>query len=202
MSMPRSTEPMPRGGAVVLAALALTLAGGALVADTIFVRDPGATAHDARIDAISLARWIRDERDGLRVVDVRSREAYDEFHVPGATRASADSMSAFAVADSSTVVVYDDGETGDDAAERARAALAARPVVALILDGGATAWFDEIMQPKLSSDASNEEKREFRDVAELSRWFGGMPRIVPAAELARTKAEAGAAARAARRGGC
>jgi hypothetical protein len=40
--------------------------------------------EDDHVTAIELARWIRDKRQGLRIVDVRDSAAFRDYHIPGA----------------------------------------------------------------------------------------------------------------------
>ena len=45
-------------------------------------------ATDERIRPIQLAAWIKDQRPGLRVVDLRSPAAFDDYHLPTAEQRS------------------------------------------------------------------------------------------------------------------
>ena len=60
--------------------------------------------EDDHVTAIELAGWIKNRRPGLRVVDVRSKEAFEEYHVPMAERVPLDSLSAIHFAPSETIV--------------------------------------------------------------------------------------------------
>src|SRR5688500_11152717 len=84
------TNRLLAGAAVLLAAGAL-LAGDSGRAEKIEQIDLGALARavereEDHIDAIDLAEWIRDRKPGLRVIDVRDRADYEQYHIPQAQR--------------------------------------------------------------------------------------------------------------------
>jgi hypothetical protein len=48
------------------------------------------------------------------------------------------------------------------------------------LRGGLTEWLDDVMQPSMAEDATPADRAAFERVAEVSRYFGGRPRVGPA----------------------
>ena len=42
--------------------------------------------EEDHVTAVELARWIRDDKAGLRILDIRSDSEFDDFHIPRATR--------------------------------------------------------------------------------------------------------------------
>jgi rhodanese-related sulfurtransferase len=93
-------------------ALAIAAALGALSAllVEVWARPPrarsaaeGGSAHT--VTALELATWIHDRKPGLRIVDQRSKAAYDWYHLPGAERASAPSGEILVLADGNTYVL-------------------------------------------------------------------------------------------------
>jgi len=152
-----------------LALLALVLAIGAAA-----VGSPSATSGSIKpVAPLRLAEWIRDRHPGLRLIDLRSEAAFDDYHVPTAERQSAGSLATLRWARDQVVVLYA-GEDAD-AMEGARA-LNGR-VRTYVLRGGAAAWIAEVMSPSLVAGASVEERTAFAKTSELSRYFGGAPRI-------------------------
>lgn len=125
------------------------------------------------VDAVTLGRWIRDRRSGLAIVDVRDTRSFVQYAIPTATNlrlpALADSLSP-----DSEIVLYDDG-----AGDAARAWLLLRrlgyPRVR-ILERGLLGWIDDVMEPVLPADTSEQERR-WDEVAGISRYFGGVPRV-------------------------
>lgn len=162
-----------------LAACAASLALGAALVDG---RSPAATsdvpagalAHGAYISALDLAERIASGDGTLRPIDLRSADAYAEFHVPTAVHITPDALSAFTVPDHTTIVLYAD----DNAA-----ALQAWMLLRLrghddvfVVRGGLYEWIARVHEPVLATDATPDERAEFERAAALSRFFGGLPR--------------------------
>jgi rhodanese-related sulfurtransferase len=189
-----------------LALLAGTLGALALVAGEPYPtgRGPTVAGDVSFVTAVDLARWIRDGRPDLRLVDVRDDSLFDAYHLPGAERMGLGELGRHAVARDANVVVY----AGDDAAAtRAAAVLRRRGVMRTsVLRGGLRAWVDEIVAPRLTAlppTATAAEQTARRQQLELSRYFGGTPFVSPAAVPLPTRSprsEAAAVARIIRRG--
>jgi rhodanese-related sulfurtransferase len=142
-----------------LAAAAATLALLALVAG-----NGVSTREAAYVGALELAEWIREQRAGLRIIDLRDAGAYEQFHLPRAEHVALERIAELTAAAGATVVLY----AADDAhAVQARSALDTKSADAvLLLRGGVHAWLDSIMSPPASADARTRE---------LSSYFGGRP---------------------------
>ena len=201
-----------------LAALAAVLAALALVAHDP-VRPRGAAVDVAalaaavereedHVTAIELARWIRDGKERLRVLDVRPDSEYAAYHIPGAERVSVTALAHLVVDAAATVVLYSEG--GPHAAQ-GWFLLRARGIERVyFLCGGLWEWETEVLEATIAADATPEERERFAEVAELSRWFGGMPRTgeprpasaLDAVPLPSGSGRAGAAPRRARRLSC
>ena len=167
-----------------LAASALTLGLLALIAG-----EPGSAPRN-RIDvaaaartiedehqtaALELARLIRDRAPGLRVIDLRANDEPDMYRIPGAARIALTDLASTSFGRDEIVVLYADGSA--QAAEGA-ALLRARGIArASFLRGGVVAWVDQVMDARIASDATEAERAEFREVAALSRYFGGQPGV-------------------------
>ena len=137
------------------------------------------------VTALEVARWIREGRRGLRVVDLRSATEYDGYHIPGAESLSLTELSEGRFAPDETVVLYD--EDGTQAATGRLLLRAAKVENVYFVVGGLTAWIEQVIEATLASSASPAERTAFEDVAELSRYFGGTPRILePGDELRAT----------------
>jgi len=176
-----------------MAVVALALAIGAAT-----VGNPSAAAPSIeRIHPLQLAEWIRDRQPGLRVIDLRSEAAFDDYHVPTADRHPVRSLERLPWTRDQVVVFYSDDDA--EAMEGARA-LNGR-VRVCVLDGGAAAWIADVMSPALAAGASDEERAAFAKTSELSRYFGGTPRVgVNPGE--RQSAPAARAVQQVRRRGC
>ena len=175
-----------------LAGIALALGGMAAVAGSPFQDARGRIDIDAitpagvpapdHVTAIELAGWIRDRREGLRVVDVRPPAEFAEYQIPTAENITIDALSRAAFAPRETVVLYSADGSGDGAeAAHGAAQLRARGLREVFqLRGGLAGWLDGVMAPEIEADATPEARASFERAAEISRYFGGRPRIGPA----------------------
>jgi rhodanese-related sulfurtransferase len=158
--------------------------------------------EEDHVTALELAAWIRERRADLRVVDVRAGSDYDSYHIPGAERISLDSLVSNAFKPNETIVLYSDG--GAHAAQGWVFLKALGYSRVYFLRGGLHEWLDDVMNPSIAADASDSARSAFAATAELSRYFGGVPRSVPAtaAGITRTQAPAAPTAASVRRRGC
>jgi rhodanese-related sulfurtransferase len=145
-------------------------AGVAAIADAI-------AAEKDHVTPGELAEWIRDQRDGLRVVDVRSSKDLDGPLIPTAERIELTALPKAAFGAGDIVVLYSAEGVHAGQAWVLLRALGVRDV--FFLSGGWAAWHDEIMHPTLEEGAPADAQSAFARTAELSRYFGGTPRIVP-----------------------
>jgi rhodanese-related sulfurtransferase len=150
----------------VLAAVAAIL--GVLA---LFAARPPAIRN---LTAVELAEWIRDRKPNLRVIDVRPEAEFDEYHLPRAERFT--SSATFAQDD--TIVLVAGGER----------TIHARNVY--VLSGGIQAWIDEVMNPTITADAPASSHVAFQRASAVSRYFGGVPRVVDRLPAVRTNAAA------------
>lgn len=130
--------------------------------------------EDDHVTATELAGWIKDRRSGLRVIDVRSAEDYDNFHIPTAERVPIDSLVATHFSPSETIVLYSEG--GPHAAQAWVFLRALGYEKVYFLRGGAYEWIEQILSPTLPIGASAKDSAAFDSTAALSRYFGGTPR--------------------------
>lgn len=167
----------------VLGGLAAMLAVLALLAGSPAPRglgDVGALAEDIaaerdHIDAIELARWIRDGRPGLVVLDVRGDSAHAAFSIPGARAITVPEVAARPLPPDETLVLYSEGGAHAAQAWVLLRARGAREVY--YLRGGLFEWVNQVLEARLPDGADDAAREAFRDVAELSRWFGGTPLV-------------------------
>jgi uncharacterized protein len=131
------------------------------------------------VDALALAEWIKDGKEGLRIVDVREGLDSSTYVIPGAAQISLDSIVSIVVAPSQHLVLYSDG--GAHAAQ-AWALLRARGLRNVhVLKDGMAAWEDEVMRPAppspLNGIIADTAALRFTRARALSLWFGGQPRL-------------------------
>jgi len=168
----------------MLAVVAVALAAVATVAGSPYRTDGSVAAMstsvslqrdgDAEVSPVELATWIKARRDGLRVIDLRTADAFVEYHVPTAERVRPQSLTSTAFETGQTLVFYGD----DDAAVRAVTLIRKHEgVVAYALAGGLAAWIDDVLNPTRAEHQTPEEAAAFARIAEISRYFGGVPQV-------------------------
>ena len=110
---------------------------------------------------VELAEWIRDRKPNLRIIDARSEAEFDEFHVPRAERFT----SSTKFSPDGTIVFVAGGEHSVH-----------RDVY--VLRGGMQAWIDDVMNPTITADAPPSARAAYERASIVSRYFGGVPRVV------------------------
>ena len=67
--------------------------------------------EEDHVTAAELARWIRDDKPGLRVLDIRADSEYEDFHIPRATRVPLAEIARMPLDSGATYVLYSEGGT-------------------------------------------------------------------------------------------
>ncbi len=178
VDQPRSGS-APRGLAVVASFLAVTaaFAGSPYAANHGHI-DVSALAHavqqeDDHVDAIELARWIKERRAGLRVIDVRTDQEFEAYHVPTAERIPLDSIPTTPFGANDTIVLYSEG--GAHAAQAWVFLRALGYDHVYFLRGGLYEWLHQVMDPTFQAGATGTDSAANADAASISRYFGGTP---------------------------
>lgn len=149
----------------------LALCAGVLAA---FARNPEPPPANDEISAVELAEWIRARRPGLLVLDMRSTDAVKRGRLPGARSAADVDFGTLGASD--TAVVYADRRVDESTLEALRRQWGPQRI--LRLHGGVEAWNEEVLFPVIRSDASLRQQQQFVPRAQLSRYFGGAPRVL------------------------
>ncbi|MEP7347897.1 MAG: rhodanese-like domain-containing protein [Gemmatimonadaceae bacterium] len=169
----------------LLATVALVLGALALVAGSPEPRRGGNGSVDVarlarsveaqadHVDALELAEWIKDRKSGLRVIDVRAEEAFNEYHIPSAEWIPLSTLAKTTFEPNETIVLYSDG--GAHAAQGWVFLQLAGYHNAFFLRGGLLDWLEDVMNPKLVAGASDSATKEYEAASALSRYFGGQP---------------------------
>lgn len=164
------------------------------IAQTLQVIEDGGD----HVSALQLAGWIRDQRPGLRVIDVRSADAFAAFAIPTAENIALPALVHADFAPTGLIVLY--SEEGAHAGQAWVLLRALGVTNAFFIAGGLADWRDEVLSPVLAEDASPEARAAFTETAALSRYFGGSPRTGTAPERRNGSPEQSIAA--IRRRGC
>src|SRR3954471_22867610 len=131
--------------------------------------------EDDHVTAIELAEWIKERRPGLRVVDIRTSGEFDALHIPTAERIPLSELSKTPFRRDETIVLYSEG--GAHAGQGWVFLRALGYTQVYFLRGGLREWLDEVMSPVIAPTAGDSAKKAFARVSEISRYFGGSPRI-------------------------
>lgn len=180
--MTRKTLAVAAIAAALLAAVAGSPAPG-----TEAARDAAALARaianeEDHVTALELARWIRDRRPRLRIVDLRPAADFQEFRIPRAERIALEDLPARRFAADESIVLISGGGTHAGQAWVLLRAAGHRDV--WFLRGGMAEWLDDVMHPPQPD--------------ELTRYFGGTVRMGDE----ESADDVGAAVKTLRRRGC
>ena len=134
--------------------------------------------EEDHIDAHELARWIRARKPGLRVIDLRPAADFAEHHVPRSENHSIEHLMSVRFDPAETIVLLSDA--GGHAAQAWVLLRASGGNDAYFLRGGMREWNEDVLTPTLNPADDTEANLE---IAALSRYFGGVPRIGSPAPL-------------------
>ena len=137
--------------------------------------------EEDHITATELAKWIRGNKVGLRILDIRPDSEFAEFHIPGARPMPLSEIARMPLDSAATYVLYSEG--GTHAAQgwfllRARGARNS-----FFLRGGLYEWLEQVMSPRVSSTAPQAVRDSIRA---LTLWFGGKMQVVDSASATTT----------------
>ena len=131
--------------------------------------------EDDHVTAVELAEWIKSQRPDLRVIDVRDSAAFDAYHIPRAERIALSDVVSTPFSRDETIVLYSDG--GAHAAQAWVFLRATGHKRVYFLRGGLDEWTADVMNPTLATSASDSARESFEKIAEISKYFGGLPRV-------------------------
>lgn len=130
--------------------------------------------EEDHVTAVELAQWIKDRREGLRVIDVRSAADFDAYHIPTAEQIDVSHLVDTPFKADETIVLYSDG--GAHAAQGWVFLRALGYPHVYFLRGGLYEWLDDVINPTISANPGDSARASWEKVENLSRYFGGVPR--------------------------
>lgn len=122
-----------------------------------------------------LADWIIKGKADYRLIDLRSPNEFEEYHIPGAENSSIATLPDVGFLRNEKIVLYSEGGTHAAQAWFLLKALGYKNVY--ILKDGLAEWKDRILFPSLAENASTEENAAFEKRKEMSKYFGGSPQL-------------------------
>lgn len=122
------------------------------------------------ISVLDLAEKIK-RREDIQLIDLRSPQEYDEFHLPTARNLSEKDLVQYKMPESNTVVFYssDDKQTShlwsilDDQ----------RKKQSYILYGGVHDWYSRLLYPKVPLNITPKDSLLTKKIISLSKFYGG-----------------------------
>ena len=143
--------------------------------------------EEDHVTAVELAKWIRDDKPRLRILDIRADSEFDDFHIPGATRVPLAQIARMPLDSAATYVVYSEGGTH---AAQGWFLLRARGMKnVFFLRGGLYEWLEQVMNPRVASTTPQVQRDSIRA---LTLWFGGKMTVVDSASTTTPSALDGA----------
>lgn len=130
--------------------------------------------EDDRVSPIALAGWIVEGRAGYRLIDLRDRAAYAEYHVPSAESLPLASLGELDAVPTERIVVYSEGDHQAAQAWMLLRGRGYRGVATLV--GGLQGWKDDVLFPIMPESPSPETQARFEKAAHVAKLFGGQPR--------------------------
>ena len=128
--------------------------------------------EEDHVTAVELAKWIRDDKPRLRILDIRADSEFGEFHIPGATRVPLAEIARMPLDSAATYVLYSEGGTH---AAQGWFLLRARGVkTVFFLRGGLYEWLEQVMSsPRGVDDAAGPPRFDSRADALVRRQDAG-----------------------------
>ncbi len=171
----------------ILGALAAALGLLALLAgnDTLPARESGV------IGALAVAKAIRADPEGILIIDIRDQVAWDDLHLPRAVHLPShppseprtplaapewrEQLERLGATQDQTIVIAGgpDSPTRTLWLELRKAGYEASYMPDMLAD-----WLDTIISPTRAPTDDPEVLARWSELAELSRYFGGFPRVI------------------------
>lgn len=125
------------------------------------------------VDAVDLADWIIQGKTDYRLIDLRSKEDFSEYHIPGAENVPLAELPNYGLARNEKIVLYSGGGIHSAQAWFLLKAEGYKAVYMLL--GGLNDWKDSVLFPFVPSDPDPEQRASLEKMKEVSRFFGGSP---------------------------
>lgn len=128
------------------------------------------------VSATELADWLIKEKSDYRLIDIRTEKEFNEYHIPNAENIAITNLLEGSLNRNEKIILYSEG--GIHSAQAWFLLQSNNYKNVYILFGGLDSWNDEILYPKLSANATEEQKATFEKSKQVSLYFGGTPQIV------------------------
>jgi rhodanese-related sulfurtransferase len=124
------------------------------------------------IDVQELAKWILDKKDDYYLIDLRSKNMFDEYHIPFALSISAEELQIISVNKKATIIIYD--KSSRYSIKHIESLINSRQEQIYLLRGGMNEWISKILFPDLRENDDLSED-DIEKIYKTSMYFGGKP---------------------------
>ena len=131
-----------------------------------------------------LADWIVRGKSDYRLIDLRSKAEYDQYHIPGAECVPLAALPKSGLERNEKIILYSEGGIHSAQAWFLLKAMGYKSVY--MLRGGLDDWKDLVLFPSMSQNPNPEQLATFTKMKEVSKFFGGTPRTESSAKASDT----------------
>jgi hypothetical protein len=131
-----------------------------------------------------LADWIVRGKSDYRLIDLRSKDEYDQYHIPGAECVPLAALPKSGLERNEKIILYSEGGIHSAQAWFLLKAMGYKSVY--MLRGGLDDWKDLVLFPSMSQNPNPEQLATFTKMKEVSKFFGGTPRTESSAKASDT----------------
>jgi hypothetical protein len=126
-----------------------------------------------KIKPIELADWIIQGKADYTLVDVRDENQFGEYFIPTAINIPLPELPESDLLRNQKIILYADDDVN---AAQAWFILKSNNYKGVyLIDGGLKKWKEEVLFPKLTLNATQDEIVQFEKIKEMSKYFGGVP---------------------------
>lgn len=122
------------------------------------------------ISVLDLAESIKN-RESLVLIDLRSKEEFDQFHIPTAKNLMTPELLSYDFNPDANIVLYSER---DSLSKQAFFALKEKSTIEIkVLKGGVQDWYHRLLYPRMPKEVPIEDKELVARVKVLTDYFGG-----------------------------
>ncbi len=160
-----------------LALLAFILSSLALVSSVFFANN-SSLKHPSEVEFITvldLAESIK-KREIMTLIDLRSKEDFNQFHIPTAINITASELEDYKFDSESRLIVYSENDS------LSRKTLSNLDNIRFgnsrFVKGGVQDWYIRVLYPRMPLEIPEEDRALANRVKSLSSYFGGRSQFV------------------------
>lgn len=127
------------------------------------------------ISVLELAHNIKNRKQ-IRLIDVRTQQSFEEFHLPTAKHIPLSKMTDTNFEADQEYIFYSGDDSLSIQAWRLGNKLGLKDIS--VLQGGTYDWYERILYPSIPLQAPPEQIQLAKEIKDLSTFFGGRPRYV------------------------